>query len=39
MLDPLYCVQEKHDGKRLMVRKTGHTVEGINRKGLIVAGA
>ena len=37
MLDPLYCVQEKHDGKRLMVRKVGHTVEGINRKGLIVA--
>ena len=36
MLDPLYCVQEKYDGKRLMVRKTGHTVEGINRKGLIV---
>ncbi len=37
LLDPLYCVQEKHDGKRLMVRKTGHSVEGINRKGLIVA--
>ena len=37
MLDPLYCVQEKHDGKRLMVRKTGHTVEGINRKGLVVS--
>ncbi len=37
LLDPLYCVQEKHDGKRLMVRKTGHTVEGINRQGLIVA--
>ena len=37
MLDPLYCVQEKHDGKRLMVRKQGHTVEGINRRGLIVS--
>lgn len=37
MLDPFYCVQEKHDGKRIMVRKTGHTVEGINRKGLIVS--
>ena len=37
LLDPLYCAQEKHDGKRLMVRKQGHTVEGINRRGLIVA--
>ncbi len=37
MVDPLYCGQEKHDGKRLMVRKQGHTVEGINRRGLIVA--
>ncbi len=37
VVDPLYCAQEKHDGKRLMLRKQGHVVEGINRKGLIVA--
>ena len=37
LLDPLYCVQEKHDGKRLLVRKTGSLVEGINRQGLIVS--
>ena len=37
LIDPLYCAQEKLDGKRLMLRKESDTVTGINRKGLIVA--
>ncbi|MBE7157881.1 MAG: hypothetical protein INR62_05530, partial [Rhodospirillales bacterium] len=37
LIDPLYCAQEKLDGKRLLLRKQGSTVTGINRKGLIVA--
>ncbi len=37
LLNPLFCAQEKHDGKRLLLRKRGDTVEGINRQGLIVA--
>jgi bifunctional non-homologous end joining protein LigD len=32
-----HCLQEKHDGRRLMVRKQGDTVTGINRRGLVVA--
>jgi bifunctional non-homologous end joining protein LigD len=31
-----WCLQEKKDGRRLLLRKTGSAVEGINRKGLIV---
>jgi bifunctional non-homologous end joining protein LigD len=37
LLDPLYCLQEKHDGIRLLIRKRNHVVEGINRRGLIVS--
>jgi bifunctional non-homologous end joining protein LigD len=37
VINSTYCVQEKYDGKRLMIRKRGDLVEGINRKGLIVA--
>lgn len=37
LLDPLYCCQEKKDGKRLLLRKRGKVIEGINRKGLIVS--
>ena len=37
LVDPEYCAQEKFDGKRLLVRKAGNAIEGINRKGLIVA--
>ena len=29
LVDPLYCAQEKHDGKRLMLWKHGNVVEGI----------
>lgn len=35
--DSQHCLQEKHDGRRLMVRKQGHEITGINRRGLIVA--
>ncbi len=32
-----HCLQEKHDGRRLLVRKQGDTITGINRRGLVVA--
>ena len=32
-----HCLQQKYDGRRLMVRKTGSKIIGINRKGMIVA--
>ena len=32
-----HCLQEKHDGRRLMVRKCGDEITGINRRGLVVA--
>ncbi|MGB6221553.1 WGR domain-containing protein [Haloferula sp.] len=32
-----HCLQQKHDGRRLMVRKQGDEIIGINRRGLIVA--
>ena len=31
-----HCLQEKHDGRRLMVRKQGDQITGINRRGLVV---
>jgi bifunctional non-homologous end joining protein LigD len=34
--DDAWCMQEKVDGCRLMIRKKGALVEGSNRKGLIV---
>jgi len=34
--DDAWWAQEKFDGKRILIRKSGDTVEGINRKGLIV---
>lgn len=33
---PEWAMQEKFDGKRLMIRKTGDTVEAINKLGLVV---
>ncbi|MDD2708121.1 MAG: WGR domain-containing protein [Verrucomicrobiae bacterium] len=33
--DTAYLMQEKFDGKRLLLQKTGQAVTGINRKGLI----
>ncbi|WAC21097.1 WGR domain-containing protein [Luteolibacter sp. SL250] len=35
--DDRWCLQEKFDGRRMMVRKAGQTVTGINRKGLMVS--
>ncbi|EKO59885.1 mRNA capping enzyme, catalytic domain protein [Leptospira kirschneri str. H2] len=32
-----YGAQEKLDGNRMMIRKIGNNIEGINRKGLIIA--
>ena len=32
--DPSWMMQQKFDGKRMMVRRTGDKVEGINRRGL-----
>ena len=36
LLDADWCMQEKKDGRRLLLRKEGETVTGINRKGLTV---
>lgn len=35
--DSQFCMQEKFDRPRLLIRKRGQEVVGINRKGLIVA--
>ena len=35
--DPSYWMQEKHDGRRMLIRKEGTTITGINRLGLAVA--
>jgi predicted DNA-binding WGR domain protein len=32
-----HCLQEKFDGRRLMIRKQGDEITGINRRGLVVA--
>jgi bifunctional non-homologous end joining protein LigD len=32
-----WCMQEKFDGKRVLIRNDGRTVAGINRKGLTIA--
>ena len=37
LADDDWHMQEKFDGRRLMVRKAGGTVEGVNKLGLIVA--
>ena len=37
LADSRHCLQEKHDGRRLMVRKCDHEITGINRRGLVVA--
>jgi len=31
--DDNYCMQEKHDGRRLIVQKRGQNITGINKKG------
>jgi bifunctional non-homologous end joining protein LigD len=37
LADDVYGLQEKLDGKRAMLRRTATGVEGVNRKGLIIA--
>lgn len=34
--DPAWCLQEKLDGRRVLVRKAGAEIHGINRKGLVI---
>jgi bifunctional non-homologous end joining protein LigD len=35
--DPEWGLQEKYDGRRMLVRKRGEQIDGINRNGLLVA--
>jgi bifunctional non-homologous end joining protein LigD len=35
--NPAWCAQEKFDGRRLLIQKTGNCISGINRLGLAVA--
>jgi bifunctional non-homologous end joining protein LigD len=35
--DEDYFLEEKHDGRRLLIRKVGKTLTGVNKKGLEVA--
>ena len=35
--DSQHCLQEKYDGRRLLVRKQGNEITGINRRGLVIA--
>lgn len=37
LADPQWVMQEKFDGRRLMLRKVGATVEAINKLGLVVS--
>lgn len=35
LTNPDWCAQEKFDGRRLLIRKNGAAIEGINKKGII----
>jgi bifunctional non-homologous end joining protein LigD len=35
ILDPLFVMQEKFDGQRILIQKEGAAIHGINRKGLV----
>lgn len=35
--DPAWVMQEKHDGRRMLIRRTDTGIDGINRKGLVVS--
>jgi bifunctional non-homologous end joining protein LigD len=37
LTDTRHCLQQKHDGRRMLVRKLGDDITGINRRGLLVA--
>ncbi len=34
--DPAWCMQEKKDGRRILLQKEGAAIHGINKKGLLV---
>jgi bifunctional non-homologous end joining protein LigD len=34
--DPAWCMQEKKDGKRILLQRQGAAIHGINKKGLVV---
>jgi bifunctional non-homologous end joining protein LigD len=34
--DPAWCAQEKFDGRRVLIRKDGEVITGINRRGLAI---
>ncbi len=34
--DNRFCAQEKYDGRRMLIRKSGAEIHGINRKGLLI---
>jgi bifunctional non-homologous end joining protein LigD len=34
--DPAWCLHEKFDGKRVLLRKQGENITAINRKGLVI---
>jgi bifunctional non-homologous end joining protein LigD len=36
MRDSAYCAQEKFDGRRVLVRKQGETITGVNKKGVVI---
>jgi bifunctional non-homologous end joining protein LigD len=35
LMDERYCMQEKEDGRRKMIKSTGSTVQGANKKGFL----
>jgi bifunctional non-homologous end joining protein LigD len=35
--DERWCMQEKKDGRRMLVQKTGDAIQGVNRKGRFVS--
>jgi len=34
--DPNWAMQQKFDGRRVLLRKQGETITAINRKGLLI---
>lgn len=34
--DQDHCAQEKYDGRRILIRKAGAAIHGLNRKGLLI---
>lgn len=36
MRDSAYCAQEKFDGRRVLVRREGENITGMNKKGIVI---